>query len=461
MPVSFPARASLLALPLSLFALSAGADLASAQAGTSCRASASRGGDPAAADFEPVVANANSDPCVTNTAQSVRTASQNGFTATNPRAATVREQGGIAASSSIESATGSTRAGAAGTVPIAVGAISSQQTVVCQAGAPVSAGTSRVEGLSIAGTPVPGVVGSNPIDLSVPTLAGPIRVRTNQLNGNTRTALILDLPGGQQQVFGEASASGNACLPLPGTGTGTGTGTGGTGNSGGTGTGGTGGNAGGANGTGPNPCPAGSEYVVADNLCVIRSRGADGRVDTIVVGRPFQGPSGGTVISLSAARKRFGNKRCLTGSGAKYVIVGTNRADRITGTNGRDRILTLGGNDRADGGRGADCLDGGSGRDILSGALGNDRVFGGTGNDSLNGGGGTDRLSGETGDDSINAGYGADVVLGGPGRDAINVATAGKIARVDCGSGRDKVRMNNREKRRTHGCEVKYVLRDA
>jgi hypothetical protein len=31
---------------------------------------------------------------------------------------------------------------------------------------------------------------------------------------------------------------------------------------------------------------------------------------------------------------------------------------------------------------------------------------------------------------------------------------------VSCGTGRDRVRLNNREKRRTTGCEVRYVLRD-
>jgi hypothetical protein len=440
MSMRHPARASLLAFVLGLLALMCAADFAAAQAGTSCRGSAARGGDPASADYEPVVANANADPCVTDAAQSARTAPQNGLTAVNPKANTVRSAGLVGASASVDNVSGT----AGGTVPIAIGAIESQQTVVCQAGAPVASGGSSVESLSIGGTPVPGVAGSNPVDTNFPTPAGTFRVRANQLAGTTRTALILDFPGGQQQVYGEAIAGGDACLALPGNGNG----------NGGTGGGGTGG------GALPNACPSGAEYVVADNLCVIRSQAANGRVETIVVGRPFEGPSGGSVISLSAARKRFGSKRCLSGSGPKYAIVGTNKADRITGTNGRDRILTLGGNDRADGGRGNDCLDGGKGRDILSGALGRDRVFGMSGNDSLNGGGETDRLSGGTGNDTINSAFGADLVIGGSGRDAINIATAGPRARVSCGTGRDRVRLNNREKRRTTGCEVRYVLRD-
>jgi Ca2+-binding RTX toxin-like protein len=437
MSLRHPARASLLALLFGLLALACTADLAAAQAGVSCRGSAARATSPGTADSEPVVANSSADPCVTDSAQSASTAPQNGLTAINPKADTVRTAGLAGASASVDSVSGTV----GGVVPIAVGAVHSQQIVTCQGGSPVSSGSSRVDSLSIGGTPIPQVAGSAPVDLTVPTAAGDVRVRANQLAGTTRTGLILDLPGGAQNVYGEAIAGGDACLPLPGSGGG----------------GGGGGNGG---GTTPDVCPKGSEYVVADNLCVIRVEVAGARAQTIVVGRPFEGPSGGSVIPLSAARKRFGTKRCLSGSGPKYAIVGTNRADRITGTNGRDRILTLGGNDRADGGRGDDCLDGGKGRDILSGALGRDRVFGMSGNDSLNGGGESDRLSGGSGSDSINSAFGADVVIGGSGRDAINVATAGPRARVSCGAGRDRVRLNNREKRRTRGCEVRYVLRD-
>jgi Ca2+-binding RTX toxin-like protein len=441
MSLRHPARAGLPAMLLGLLALAGTADLAAAQAGTSCRGSGARATAPGVADSEPVVANSAADPCVTDSAESVSTTPQNGLTAVNPKADTVRSAGIVGASASVDSVSGTV----GGVVPIAVGAVSSQQTVTCESGSPVAGGSSRVESLSIGGTAIPEVVGSTPVDLTVPTPAGSIRVRANQLVGTTRTGLILDLPGGAQNVYGEAIAGGDACLPLPGSG-----GTGG----GGTGGGGTGGD------TTSRVCPKGSEYVVADNLCVIRVEVAGERAQTIVVGRPFEGPSGGSVIPLSAARKRFGTKRCLSGAGPRYAIVGTSKADRITGTNGRDRILTLAGNDRADGGRGDDCLDGGKGRDILSGALGRDRVFGMTGNDSLNGGGETDRLSGGSGNDSINSAFGADVVVAGSGRDAINVATAGPRARVSCGTGRDRVRLNNREKRRTTGCEVRYVLRD-
>ncbi len=207
-------------------------------------------------------------------------------------------------------------------------------------------------------------------------------------------------------------------------------------------------------------CPTGSIYDPDRNVCIIPGSSGSS-FGTIIVGAPFQGPSGGTVVPLDIARKRFGNSACLRGNKApKFAIIGTNKADRITGTNKADRILARGGKDSVSGGRGNDCLDGGSGSDNLSGSIGNDRIYGRTGGDHLNGGSGTDRLDGGSGNDSINAGFGRDRVFGGSGRDLINVATAGPPARVDCGSGRDKVRVNHLERNRTKRCEVKYVFSD-
>ena len=198
-------------------------------------------------------------------------------------------------------------------------------------------------------------------------------------------------------------------------------------------------------------------------LCVIRG-GVAGAMATggqdIVVGRPFEGPSGGRVISLTEARRRFPKSHCVRGGGPAFAVIGTKRADHVTGTNRRDRILTLGGKDRADGGRGADCIDGGTARDALAGGSGRDRVYGSGGNDALNGGPDTDLLDGGRGNDSINAAFGQDRVVGGPGRDVINVATAGPPARVACGKGTDTVRGNDNERRRTRGCERRFFLPD-
>lgn len=432
------------------------ADAAAAQQGTSCRGSATRYEAPAQATSEPVVANANRDPCVTDAASAAQTESQGGFTATNPRASTNRSAGLITAFAAVDSVSGGL-----GGAPVTVGAVESSQVVSCQNGAPVASGSSRVENVAVGGTPLPVAAGSQPTDTSVPTLGGAVRVRTNQVTtgpegSTTRTALIIDF-NQTRYTTGEAIAGGDACLALPsGAPGGGGTGGGGTGG-GGTGGGGTGGGGGSTLGR---VCPTGAQLDVARTLCVIRD--TDGTV--VVVGRPYQGPSGGQVISLAEARRRAARGRlarsaCLRGSGLKYVVIGSRRNDRITGTNKGDRILGLAGRDSIDGGRGNDCIDGGSSRDVVSGAIGNDRVYGGTGNDSINGGTGNDRLSGGSGNDSINAAFGRDIVTGGPGRDAINVATAGRSARVNCGSGRDTVRANRNERRTIRGCERRFFLR--
>jgi hypothetical protein len=204
----------------------------------------------------------------------------------------------------------------------------------------------------------------------------------------------------------------------------------------------------------PPVCPKGSQLDEARNLCIIPANTGGSKLGEIIVGKPFQGPSGGTVLPIDVARKRFGRSPCLGGSGApKFAIVGTNKADRITGTNIADRIIGLGGNDKLDGGRGNDCIEGRSGGDNMSGGLGDDKIYGGTGNDHLNGGPGTDYLSAGDGNDTINAAFGRDRTFGGAGRDFINIATAGPPASADCGPGPDVARINRNEKKRVKNCE--------
>jgi Ca2+-binding RTX toxin-like protein len=202
-------------------------------------------------------------------------------------------------------------------------------------------------------------------------------------------------------------------------------------------------------------CPAGSTLIVDRNVCVIPAGTGGSSLGEIVIGAPFRGPSGGTVVPIDVARKRYGNSPCLSFGGTpKFAIVGTNKADRITGTNIADRIIGLGGNDKLDGGRGNDCIEGRSGGDNISGALGNDKLYGSTGADHLNGGPGSDYMSGGTGNDTINAAYGKDRAFGGSGRDFINVATAGPAATVSCGAGKgDVARINNNERKKVKGCE--------
>ena len=138
--------------------------------------------------------------------------------------------------------------------------------------------------------------------------------------------------------------------------------------------------------------------------------------------------------NLVAVPRRGG--RCLNpfvGSSRRDVIVGSAFGDRIRSGGGSDAVRTLAGDDCASGGTGADRMSGGSGRDRLSGGRGRDRMSGGTGNDRLLAGAGRNRLS------------------GGPGKDRLR-ARNGKVDRLRCGSGRDRV-VADSEDRVASDCE--------
>jgi RTX calcium-binding nonapeptide repeat (4 copies) len=211
------------------------------------------------------------------------------------------------------------------------------------------------------------------------------------------------------------------------------------------------------------PCIRGAEYDEDRNFCIItRERDnnlANGRETIAVVGKPFEGPSGGRVALPGEAPASARKSTCLKRKGVKFLVLGTKRSDRITGSNRADVIFTFGGNDKVSGGRGNDCIVGGAGNDRLGGSIGKDTLIGGRGGDNLNGGSEADKLMGGAGSDSINAAFGRDKVSGGRGADAINVATAGPAARVRCGKGKDVARFNFNERRRVKGCERRYSLR--
>jgi hypothetical protein len=124
------------------------------------------------------------------------------MTVTNPKASTENAAGSLSASASVDSAQ------FAGATAISVGHVSVNQAQSCTGGTNVASGSSTVDGLTVAGTPV-GVVRGQSIDQ---TIAG-VRIRTNQLSGNTRQALVVDL-GSAEYVLGEAIASGDACASL-------------------------------------------------------------------------------------------------------------------------------------------------------------------------------------------------------------------------------------------------------
>jgi hypothetical protein len=122
----------------------------------------------------------------------------------------------------------------------------------------------------------------------------------------------------------------------------------------------------------------------------------------------------------------------LGSGGCGAVLEGTDGPDTLRGGAGGEVIFAHGGRDRVEGGGGHDCLLGESGNDVLRGQRGSDRITGGRGNDTLVGGPG------------VNA-YDA-----GPGRDFVD-ARNGKRELVRCGSGRDRARVDRRD--RVRGCE--------
>lgn len=129
----------------------------------------------------------------------------------------------------------------------------------------------------------------------------------------------------------------------------------------------------------------------------------------------------------------------LASGGCGEVIMGTTAADRLIGGAAGEIVFGLGGDDKLEGRKGHDCLIGGPG---------GDRLYGGDGGDRLTGGAGRDRLYGGKGTNAHDAGPGADYV------DAAN----GRRETVNCGSGKDRARVDRRD--RVRGCErVKRVGR--
>ena len=207
-------------------------------------------------------------------------------------------------------------------------------------------------------------------------------------------------------------------------------------------------------------CPGGTGFDPALLACIERAQG-------------------GVLVPINQQlRGFFRGSPCIgAGFGRLVAVLGTNGPDRITGTNRADRIFALAGNDRVSGRRGNDCVEGASGRDVIDGSNGDDTLLGGSGSDQvsggpgrdvmrggggkdrMNGGYGNDRLFGGVGNDGISTGNGRDRVSGGPGNDIINAAIRGPAAFVDCGSGRDRVRINKNEARRTRNCEFVDITR--
>jgi hypothetical protein len=427
----------------SAFAMLAMAAPAAVAADGTCRASAARAALPSGTTVEPVRANAAGTPC---TSQSASTVSPTTFqTVSADAVGAFTDKAGSALASA---------AHASATFPgLTVSATAVEATATAPCGGTAS-GTSRVVGLVINGNPV--VIPPGDAAFTIPL--GPLgSVVANEeiKEGATviRRALHVTTPAGEAVLAEAIAAPGSCPAAAP-----------------------------------PLVCPAGATYDPSRNVCIVNqgaggtggngggggsggsgggggNGSSSGGANGIAVGSPFQGPQGGTVMTLDQARQIAPDSVCLKGKkGPKYAIVGTAGNDKITGTNAKERILLLAGRDNAEGGRGDDCIDGGKGGDTMSGALGKDRIVGGSGNDHLVGGSHADFLQGGTGNDTIHSGFGKDVIDGGTGVDKINAATAGPASKtIKCGKGRDKIRVNRNEKKKARskkaGCEKVYAIR--
>jgi hypothetical protein len=135
-------------------------------------------------------------------------------------------------------------------------------------------------------------------------------------------------------------------------------------------------------------------------------------------------------------------------------VVATSGRDVLTGSAGDERICGLGGADLVRGLGGDDALFGdrcGARVSAAAAAAGGDRLLGGRGDDDLFGGPGRDRLSGGPGRDRLAGGPGPDTLTAGAQRDVVDARGGGRDL-VICGSGRDTVRADDRD--RLRGCEL-------
>jgi Ca2+-binding RTX toxin-like protein len=424
-----------------------------------CRASAEAVRNSPIPATEPFVANRALTPCATDSAgiSSGQALGPN----TSGATATAGPGGAFTFSStSQDTSTGPVAPGATALIKLQGGSISTtgsaislvgpaqaQTSYTCQNGAVVASASSTLTAVNINGSTVSAP--STGRTVSLPG-GGSLSINEEIQTGNSLTERLLDLhlPGAADVIVGEAEVTQSSANPCAGT----------------------------AGDTSPSlgACPKGSTLNAAGDECVIVLSGAGGGAgngaggagggsgaggaQVIGVSRPFAGPTGGEVLALSVARKRY-KSGCLSGPGPKFAVVGNNGNNRINGTKKADRILGLGGKDRLSGAGGNDCIDGGTGNDRIYGGNGSDRIFGsagadrisvqngssrvdgGAGNDRIVLGNGNDNVTGGSGNDNISVGRGRDSVNGGAGNDRISAGDGNDM--VNGGAGNDRILVGN------------------
>jgi hypothetical protein len=392
-----------------------------------CRASVQAlrlAGVPAA---EPTVANPAETPCTTDSAgagQSSTGSTAVGSTSAGPSAAYTVSDSSIPGATALASVDGGTVAGARTTVAL-TGPANAQASYACVNGIVVASGSSDVSLAVIDGQTIRP---SSPGAETTTQLGGGSYATINQQVQNatslTERLVLMHIAGVGDYVLGEAQVArpaGNPCSAGigPGSGGSAGSGSGSAGSSGSGGAGSGSGGSGTGSGDSLRACPSGSVLVPGAQMCEIVL--ADGS-QNIIVSKPFAGPTGGTVVPLAAARKKF-KSACLSGKGPKFVVIGTTKANTIRAAKTAERILALGGNDKVIVNNAASCVDGGSGADRITVGNGRDRVFGGAGKDTITVGKGQDHVFGGAGNDRLRAGGRIEYVNGGRGKDVAYVTT--------------------------------------
>jgi Ca2+-binding RTX toxin-like protein len=183
----------------------------------------------------------------------------------------------------------------------------------------------------------------------------------------------------------------------------------------------------------PQPHGSGTITVTGNTVTVpaLGDEDGDGQVDPPAGGGGLGGGHG------DQGRNDFGSRfgrptDPLAPGGCARRRVGTASGETLNGTPGHDLILGLGG------------------FDLLRGRSGHDCLIGGTGADRLFGNGGRDRLTGGRGDDLLVGGRGVNRYDAGAGRDRVQAAN-GRAELVSCGTGRDRARVDRRD--RVRNCE--------
>ncbi len=420
----------------------------------SCRASSARVTLLNALTVEPLVANSPDNPCK-NDSHGVSSVNvlQTGAPAVNAGPAAVLTdsvfapvQGAARGAAAVSDVQGVVIPTSAGQISV-VGPVTSSASYGCSNGKLVSASGSTLDILYVAGKAI--ALPSPGAPMTIQLGGGSyiaINEKTTTATSITERVLHVHLQGIADIVVGEAKVDYAGSDPCAG-----------------------------SNGPPPNlnACPDGSTLDPVRLLCVIILPGGQ----IIIVGPPFTGPSGGTVLATSVARKRYGGP-CLSGPGPKFALIATKVHGRVTGTLKSDRIVALGNFERVAGLGGNDCIDGrgrgqtlwdGSGKDRIYGgtgttrigvANGNVKIYGRKGSDWITAGNGNDLIRGGSGNSRIDVGLGKSHVFGGPGKNRIYAASG--HATVSCGSGRHNLAFLRRKPAKyaaKHGCQKIVLLK--